>query len=70
MAIGFVVNTMIVFIPHFAIALFLVLLEGIVWGIAYVNVYSYVHKNVSFEERFISVDSHTIFQLSDPRTCS
>ena len=47
MAIGFVVNTMFVFIPHFAIASFLVLLEGIIGGIAYVNVYSYVHRTVS-----------------------
>ena len=70
LAIAFVVNTMFVFIPHFAIVSFLVLLEGIIGGIAYVNVYSYVHKNVGFEECFISVDNHTIFKLSDPRTCS
>ena len=70
LAIGFVVNTMFVFVPHFAIASFLVLLEGIIGGIAYVNVYSYVHKNVGFEECFISVDNRTIFKLSDPRTCS
>ncbi|PAV80610.1 hypothetical protein WR25_16594 [Diploscapter pachys] len=45
LAIVFVVNTMFVFIPHFAIASFFVLLEGIIGGIVYVNVYSYVHKN-------------------------
>ncbi|PAV71643.1 hypothetical protein WR25_03607 [Diploscapter pachys] len=51
LAIAFVVNAMFVFIPHFAIASFLVLLEGIIGGIVYVNVYSYVHKNTPEDVR-------------------
>ena len=43
----FCINTFIAFIPHFAVAAGLVLVEGLIAGASYSNIYNHIYKSVS-----------------------